>query len=347
MRLRMIEKYLLIFIIFSFFSVNLLAEENKKVVIAVDPDISLVLDDEIKTYVTDLTVEGWNVEVTYPQYSDSSDFTKLLRSWKHEFDIDGVVLIGSFPYTDDPSLGNLNPFFNRLFGGRVDFWISRIDPELVESKNKIDSVTLIKQYFSKNHNYRKKFKYENRTTVISDSSYVEQIINNSIYLLSPDNTKVVSVSDKDSFLYQNHVSDSLLTEIRLHGNEKCLKADGVTCITATDLIFEFDSKSKLIDLQSCYGGSPNIGNIASALLFSAKSKVLSVLARPGLAWTVDTLVDRNCSSSEQTAGDVFISHNLSWFHIYEKMASYLHYYLLFNSYDSRILLGDGTIQLTH
>lgn len=83
----------------------------------------------------------------------------------------GVVLIGNFPYEDDHLISCSEcTFANSFFLDKTRFWVSRIDPSLITNLN---NVPLLKNYFKRNHEYRKSNYYRNNhiNAISSITSY--------------------------------------------------------------------------------------------------------------------------------------------------------------------------------
>lgn len=333
-----------IFLILSYCS-NLEANENKKVVIAVKEEILYELDSEIDRFSHDLILEGWFVKIEIVSKDESASFKETLLKWNKKHNMNGIILIGSFPFEDDPDYANIKPILNRMYGGALDFWISRIDSRLLNISN-ISEVELLKSYFEKNHRYRKNTdSNSNSATFISDR-YSGNFIGSAMSLYSFGSINYLITPNADDFFNQTDSVYSFLSMLDFHGSDGLI-AISDSAITSLHLYNRFSSKSKFIDLFSCKGGSYKQGSVAAHLLFSPKSHVLAVLARPKLAWSPDAYINSLGNLHQRTVGDVFIYHNLSWFFLYETAASFLPR-LIFNNeeyLDSRVLFGDGTISI--
>ncbi len=240
-----------------------------------------------------------------------------------------MVLIGSYPYIDDHILACSECSFSESFLHPIkpDFWVSRIDPSLIDHENDHE---LIRDYFKRNHQYRKSD--SNHRFFISSHSYYFDYYNYFVTALITLGRMIPSLAhSSNEFWAKINRTDASVTEIDLHGTCYTLSVNG-SAVFASEIMKKSSSKSRFIDLYSCHGGTPNKHNPASAFLFAKQSKVLSVLARTGVNAASSEIRSHSINETHQVVGDIFLS-NYSWTnHVLE-------------SHKGRILLGDGTLRI--
>ncbi|WP_422136195.1 hypothetical protein [Endozoicomonas sp. ALD040] len=324
----------LFFLFITFITMNSALAQNDMVLVISDTSYASLLEKELEVYKNDLESEGWNVNFLFKdkKYYSYSEFHKELVLQHSIQKMKGVVLIGNFPYEDDHLISCsectfANSFF---FSIKPDFWVSRIDPSLVTN---LDNVALLKNYFKRNHEYRKSnYYWNNHINAISSIESYHDTINYYIHALYSLGSYLPNVVySTDDFWKAVNESNATITEINVHGNRDLISVNN-QIIKAEEILYNSHSKSRFIDLYSCYGGFPDKNNIASAFLFSPFSRVLAVSARSDLASINSQVHAHYVNSMNVVIGESFIK-NYSW-------ANHALPY-----YNGRILLGDGTLKL--
>ncbi len=344
------KKHLFIFLLLSFTVTTLFSAENKTVIVAVNPILINTIHREVKTYISDITREGWHVELKTPHHSNFKDFEDDIVNWKKNHNMKGVVLIGSFPYTKDPSKAHINPAFSSITGNKIDFWVSRIDVELLSSFGLIDppfkdiKASLLKNYFKKNHAFRNSSDYSKKVKTITDNTIFQTVTNYWAYIFSLGENEIESVHDTQSFFEKAHNDSAITTQLIFHGNKKSISISKTDFIHSLSFILDFESKSKFINLFSCFGGVPYKGNTATSILFSKNSRVLAVMAKPWSSEAIYWIDDYQFPYTEKTVGDVLIANTLFRSASYELMT---YYGFTPGSNYIPVLLGDGTLSLEH
>ena len=245
----------------------------------------------------------------------------------------GVVLVGSFPYEDDHLIACSEcSFFNTfLFFTNPDFWVSRIDPDLITYSS---NLVLLKDYFRRNHDYRRN-NHNHKTHIYSISLplyYADAVVYYTHILESMGDLIPDLIYHGDVFWESVNEADAAITEISVHGDSSII-AIGDSYINSEEIFYKSHSKSSFIDLHACNGGNPVNNNPASAFLFAENSKVLAVSARAGSASYASSMTYAHyLNSTNKVIGDIFL-----------KKYSWANHVL--PGYHRRILLGDGTLNL--
>lgn len=319
------------FLLVLFFISHVLAQENT-VLIYSDAIYANLLEYELETFKKDLEEEGWNTKFLFKDegYHSYHEFQKELKLQYSICGMKGVILVGSFPYEDDHLIAcNKCTFFNSfVFSIKPDFWVSRIDPNLVAY---IDNLSLLEDYFRRNHKYRRNnYNYQN---LISSPTYhyLDTFSYFTQALQSLGSYMPKLVYNLHDFWEAVNEPDAAITEICVHGSRSTLSINNQH-IHSVDILNRSQLKSSFVDLYSCEGGKPVNGNPASAFLFAQNSKVLAVSARSGLSGSPSMVYSHYLNSIIGGIGDIFLE-NYSWAN-----------HAIPNS-NGRILLGDGTLKL--
>ena len=319
----LIFQTVLVFLSFFLASTKQSVSDTRTVVIVIDNKRLDLLRDDLKAYNENLVGEGWNVVFYYINEEISvSEFKETLVTLHEELQMQGAVLIGSFPYPDEngddlsltygSSWRSYFPF--SLISYHPQFWISRIDPTLVAdcSEKHVENFTrqnnLIKNYLQRNNEFRSLIKKEVQRIsrykyIYSHSKWYDSLYTALLYLIP--SSDVYFADDEDAFFSMVNHQEAYLSVIVAHGNCSHIRlSDGI--ITSQKIFKKSASSSRLIILNSCSTGCSQLGNPAGAFLFAPGSKTLAVIAPQKPLGFLSYLESSNNDSDAINAGLAFL-----------------------------------------
>ena len=298
--------------------------EIRTVVIAIDKKRISSLTDDLEIYKGNLTREGWNVVFNYIDEEISiSELKETFSALYDDHQMQGLILIGSYPYTDgasddlsltySSSWKSYFPF--SLISYHSQFWISRIDPKLVVASSKYhpersftNQNNLIKSYLKRNDKFRSLIKQEEQRFrkykyIFSNSKWHDFLFTAPVYLI-PDND-VAFVHDEDEFFSLINHQGAYFNMVIAHGNCSYIQlANGI--ITAQKIFKKYTSSSRLLVLNSCSTGCDHPGSPAGAFLFAPNSRTLAVIAPQKPLAFLSYLESLNNDSAAINAGLTFL-----------------------------------------
>ncbi len=250
-------------------------------------NINSSLRPELEGFIKDLEDEGWSV--VYSEAPDElfdDDLKKYLNDIYRHHHMSGVVLVGGFPYEDGSDENDFTLSYDDI--GEIKetvprFWVSRIDNGMISVTSEEEAIDWLKNYFSRNHDYRKNYKERGQSVqpiglVTAPLNSSEQSVTD--VLSSTDAFRLVAVDNEEDFFraFSQTNSSSFFNIISMHGNPDGLKAAS-EFITKESILYNYNSNAKLLVISSCRTGKSGQGlTAATAFLYAQNSETLAVIA---------------------------------------------------------------------